>query len=128
MNKVNVEEFSQIIGRVDSFLTDLPRRIKQVEIEIDYCQSELQDLQHYIEFNNLSASQGWKLANEIKQVRIKRRHLKDELDYLQAIDKRMKNVFKHNSGVNDLAEGIKHTKEKHKARTYVPRVRKDLFE
>ena len=128
MNEVNVYEFNDMLKQVNTFMTDLPRRIQQVKMEINYCQEELQDLQHYIEFTNLSASQGWKIAKEIKDVRLRRRKLKDELEYLEMIDKRMKNVLRHQDGINQVADGINRTTEKISTRTYTPRVRKDLFE
>ena len=128
MNKVNVYEFNDMLKQVNTFMTDLPRRIQQVKMEINYCQEELQDLQHYIEFTNLSASQGYKIAKEIKEVHLKRRKLKDELEYLEMIDKRMKNVLRHHDGINQVADGINRTTEKISTRTYTPRVRKDLFE
>ena len=128
MNEVNVYEFNVMLKQVNTFMTDLPRRIQQVKMEINYYQEELQDLEHYIEFTNLSASQGYKIAKEIKDVRMKRRELKNELEYLEIIEKRMKNALRHQDGISQVADGINRTTERISTRTYTPRVRKDLFE
>ena len=128
MNEVNVYEFNDMLKQVNTFMTDLPRRIQQVKMEINYYQEELQDLEHYIEFTNLSASQGYKIAKEIKDVRMKRRELKNELEYLEIIEKRMKNALRHQDGISQVTDGISRTKERISTRTYTPRVRKDLFE
>ena len=128
MNEVNVYEFNVMLKQVNTFMTDLPRRIQQVKMEINYYQEELQDLEHYIEFTNLSASQGYKIAKEIKDVRMKRRELKNELEYLEIIEKRMKNALRHQDGISQVTDGISRTTERISTRTYTPRVRKDLFE
>jgi hypothetical protein len=43
---------------------------------------EEQDLLHYIEFETFNACEGYLLANKIKEIRTKRREIKDEMESL----------------------------------------------
>lgn len=128
MNEVNVYDFNEMLKQVNTFMTDLPRRIEQVKMQIDYVQGEQQDIEHYMEFVDLNASEGFKAYKQLQDVRKRRRKLKDELEYLTTIEKRMKNALRHQDGINQVVEGIVNTANQHETRTYRPRVRKDLFE
>lgn len=128
MNEVNVYDFNDMLKQVNTFMTDLPRRIEQVKMQLDYIQGEQSDIEHYMEFVDLNASEGFKAYKQLQDVRKRRRKLKDELEYLNTIEKRMKNALRHQDGINQVVEGIVHTAKNHETRTYKPRVRKDLFE
>ena len=128
MNEVNVYDFNQMLKQVNTFMADLPRRIKQIEMAVIHVQEEIQDIMHYMEFNNLNASLGFKAYKELQDARHRRRELKDELDYLMTIQKRSKNALRHQDGINQIVSGIEQTESNHQTRVYTPRVRKDLFE
>ena len=81
---------------------------------------ELSDINHYIEFCNLNAAQGYKAYKMIKDRRIIRRSIKNELDVLNII---------LGKKISETA-----TDEIHKAitgmdnRKYEPRVLNELFD
>ena len=81
---------------------------------------ELSDINHYIEFCNLNAAQGYKAYKMIKDRRIIRRSIKNELDVLNIILSKK---------ISETA-----TDEIHKAitgmdnRKYEPRVLNELFD
>ena len=97
-------------------------------MSVTHVQEEIQDIMHYMEFNNLSASLGYKAYKELQDASQRRRELKDELDYLKSIEKRSKNALKHQDGLNQIVSGIEQTESNHQTRVYTPRIRKDLFE
>ena len=65
---------SEALHRKDSLLNQLSK--------VD---QELSDINHYIEFCNLNAAQGYKAYKMIKERRIKRRKIKNELNVLNII-------------------------------------------
>ena len=100
---------SEALHRKDSLLNQLSK--------VD---QELSDINHYIEFCNLNAAQGYKAYKMIKDRRIIRRSIKNELDVLNIILSKK---------ISETA-----TDEIHKAitgmdnRKYEPRVLNELFD
>ena len=100
---------SEALHRKDSLLNQLSK--------VD---QELSDINHYIEFCNLNAAQGYKAYKMIKDRRIIRRSIKNELDVLNII---------LGKKISETA-----TDEIHKAitgmdnRKYEPRVLNELFD
>ena len=108
LDKLNLQE-SEALHRKDSLLNQLSK--------VD---QELSDINHYIEFCNLNAAQGYKAYKMIKDRRIIRRSIKNELDVLNIILSKK---------ISETA-----TDEIHKAitgmdnRKYEPRVLNELFD
>ena len=90
--------------------------------------SERQDLLHALELGRLNAVQRTKLVNELKEVQIKRRKIKDELEMLDEIKRFASTVRLKERQINETIERIKRIEERHKTRTYTMRVRTDLQE
>ena len=81
---------------------------------------ELCDILHYIEFCNLNAAQGYKAYKMVKERRILRRKIKDEISILDSI---------LGQKVSQTAKNaIQKTAENMDKRTYEPRVLKELFD
>lgn len=91
--------------------------LTEMESKID---KEISDILHYIEFYSFNACEGYKLAKELKELRLKRRDIKNQLEAISIIS---------NHTCNMLAEG-----RTNKAlcnienKSYTPRVLKEMFE
>lgn len=88
--------------------------------ELSLVDKELCDILHYIEFCNLNAAQGYKAYKMVKERRILRRKIKDEISILDSIlDQKVSQTAK---------DTIQKTAEKMDKRTYEPRVLRELFD
>lgn len=88
--------------------------------ELSLVDKELCDILHYIEFCNLNAAQGYKAYKMVKERRILRRKIKDEISILDSIlDQKVSQTTKNT---------IQKTAENMDKRTYEPRVLKELFD
>ena len=81
---------------------------------------ELSDIDHYIEFVNLNAAQGYKAYKMIKDRRIIRRSIKNELEVLNIIlGKKISET-----ATDEIQKAISGMDK----RTYEPRVLNELFD
>ena len=81
---------------------------------------ELSDINHYIEFCNLNAAQGYKAYKMIKDRRIIRRSIKNELDVLNIIlGKKISET-----ATDEIQKAISGMDK----RTYEPRILSELFD
>jgi ferritin-like protein len=88
--------------------------------ELSLVDKELCDILHYIEFCNLNAAQGYKAYKMVKERRILRRKIKDEISILDSIlDQKVSQTTKNTT---------QKTAENMDKRTYEPRVLKELFD
>lgn len=88
--------------------------------ELSLVDKELCDILHYIEFCNLNAAQGYKAYKMVKERRILRRKIKDEISILDSI---------LGQKVSQTAKNmIQKTAENMDKRTYEPRILKELFD
>ena len=89
----------------------------EMESNVD---KEISDILHYIEFYSFNACDGYKLAKELKNLRLKRRDIKNQLEVINIIS---------NHTCNMLADG-----KTNKAlcnienKQYTPRVLTEIFE
>lgn len=95
------------------------RRIVLLD-QLSTVDKELQDCLHYIEFNNLNAAQGYKAYKMVRERRVQRRAIKNELDVLTAF-------LAKNYGKTAACE-VQDVVEKINQRLYKPRVLTELFE
>lgn len=128
MAKVDIEQFNEMLAQVNSFIMDVPNRIKELKEDISYQQNMIVDIQHFIEFSNLNASQGYKVHAKLKQVLNTRRELKEELEYLESIGQQAKQCLKKDNALTPVAHAIRDKKQTINSRVYTPRILADLFE
>lgn len=107
-------------------LIEYPKKYEELKQELQIVGSERQDLLHALELGRLNAVQRTKLVNELKEVQIKRRKIKDELEMLDEIKRFASTVKLKERQINETIERIKRIEERHKTRTYTMRVRTDL--
>ena len=116
----NIQKWIDKITDLNGLATDALHRKEELCEELSFVDRELSDINHYIEFCNLNAAQGYKAYKMIKDRRIIRRSIKNELDVLNII---------LGKKISETA-----TDEIHKAitgmdnRKYEPRVLNELFD
>ena len=88
-----------------------------MQSEVD---KEISDIMHFIEFYNFSASDGYKLCKALKDLRLRRRKIKNELELINIVNTQsLNNVAsgQTNKAINGLDE-----------KKYAPRVLQELFD
>lgn len=108
-----ISELNGLYGEVLERKNELSEKLKNIN-------KELVDIEHYIEFCNLNAAQGYKAYKMIKERRIKRRSIKNELAVLDII----LNTKIGDSITDEIIESVK----KLDKRTYEPRLLKELYD
>ena len=116
----NIQKWIDKITDLNGLATDALHRKEELCAELSFVERELSDINHYIEFCNLNAAQGWKAYKMIKERRIKRRSIKNEIQILNIIlDKKISDTV-----TNEILESM----SKMDKRTYEPRVMNELFD
>ena len=81
---------------------------------------EISDILHYIEFFSFNACEGYKLAKGLKELRLKRRDIKNQLEAIKIISQHTCNMLtdgKTNKALCNIEN-----------KQYTPRILKELFE
>ena len=105
---------------MNGLIKDATERKETLEKQLKDLEDERLDIEHYIEFQNLNAAQGYKASKELKICRMKRRSVKNELTVINIIlEQKMREVV--SSEVLHRIQGLD-------TRTYKPRIRIDLFD
>lgn len=116
----NIQVWLDKINDMNGLVKDAKRRKDILEKQLQQLEDEKLDIEHYIEFQNLNAAQGYKASKELKTCRVKRRSVKNELAVIDIIlELQMKEAV--SSKVYQKIEELDN-------RTYKPRVRTDLFD
>ena len=99
---------------------DAVQRKEELCKQLSNVDKELTDINHYIEFCNLNAAQGYKAYKMIKERRIKRRIIKNELSVVDVIlEKKISDSI-----IDEIEKVINGLNE----RTYTPRILDELFD
>lgn len=119
-NDSQLEKWEEGLNSMSEFVMDAEQRREELSKAMSDVDKEITDIQHYIEFNNMNAYQGW-LAYKMLQNRLKRRRkIKNELQVLTQLG-----VCKIDSSMlQDVLKAIKDMNN----RTYSPRVLTELFD
>ena len=119
-NSENIQYWIDKISDLNGLASEALHRKDNLLSQLSKIDKEISDIDHYIEFVNLNAEQGYKAYRMIKDRRIIRRSIKNELDVLNIILSKK---------ISETA-----TDEIHKAitgmdnRKYEPRVLNELFD
>ena len=116
----NIQRWLDKLSDLNGLARDALHRKEELLQQLSDVDKELSDVNHYIEFVNLNAAQGYKAYKMIKERRIKRRSIKNELLVLEIILGK-----KINESVTDE---ISKAVEGMDGRMYKPRVLKELFD
>ena len=115
-----LDEWESGIESMTEFVQDAETRKEYLSKEMSDIDKEIIDIQHYIEFNDMNAYQGW-MAYKMLQNRLKkRRKIKNELQVLIQLG----NCKIDSSMIGDIKNAINEMNN----RIYTPRVLKQLFD
>lgn len=81
----NIQKWLNKVSDLNGLATDALYRKEELTEQLSNIDKELSDIYHYVEFCNLNAAQGYKAYKMIKDRRIKRRSIKNELEVLSVI-------------------------------------------
>lgn len=115
----NVQRWIDKIEGVNGLATEALHRKDELVQQLSKVDQELSDVNHYIEFCNLNAAQGYKAYKMIKDRRIKRRSIKNELQVVDII--LSKKICE--TATDEIQKAIAGMDQ----RTYEPRVLNELF-
>jgi len=125
-NERGIEADLQAVKRV---FTDYSRMRHVKKKELIKIEEERQDLLHVLELGNLNAVEQSRITKELKEVSLRRRQIKNNLEVLEIVNK-FSHAFNNNSNKDKQIETVINTVKNSvsKKRTYSMRVRKDLQE
>lgn len=120
MENTNEEfESTQAFVALETICKNLKKRRDYLNSELSIADKKITDIEHYIEFYNLSASQGYKAAKLLKDCLEERRNIKNELGQIVSISG-MNIGFIGNGNMQKSLDKINN-------KQYVPRVLTELF-
>ena len=102
-----------------SFSNDVQNRFVELNDMLSNVDKKITDAQHYIEFNNLNACEGWKCFDTLQHLLRERRQVKNEIEIVQRF---MGHGFCRNN-IAQLSQEIEASKNKR----YTPRALPELF-
>lgn len=116
----NIQYWVDKVSGLNGLAAEALHRKEELINQLSEVDKELCDINHYIEFCNLNAAQGYKAYKMIKDRRIKRRSIKNELDVLSIIlGKKISET-----ATDEIQKAISGMDK----RTYEPRVLNELFD
>lgn len=119
-NKCDDVKWCKSFIGLDEVFVEAEKRFKELPQKLSDIDAQIVDLEHYIEFTSLNASDGYKAYKKLKELLNERRILKYESKIVNAINKN-----------RTASEGIKNilsTIRECQSSVYKPRVLADLFE
>ena len=119
-NSENIQYWIDKVSDLNGLASEALHRKDDLLSQLSKVDQELSDIDHYIEFVNLNAAQGYKAYRMIKDRRIIRRSIKNELDVLNIIlGKKISET-----ATDEIQKAISGMDK----RTYEPRVLNELFD
>lgn len=116
----NIQFWLDKVSGLNGLRNDATKRKEELCKQLSDIDKELSDINHYIEFCNLNAAQGYKAYKMVKERRIKRRIIKNELVIV--------NVILEKKISDSMTEEIEKAIRKLDKRTYTPRILSELFD
>lgn len=116
---VDVNDLKESINSLSGKLSTLQGNKEWLLKEESNLDKQISDILHFIEFEKFSASEGFKLCKALKELRLKRRAVKNELEIINIINcHTCNNIAKGNT--NKAINSIEN-------KQYTPRVLTELF-
>ena len=92
------------------FFQDIDNRLNELSNEQSIADIKQDEILHYIENHNLSASQSCKLIKQLKKVRFERRQIKDEIDIIHSLKSTFVDKYKNKFIEKDIIQALKNLK------------------
>jgi hypothetical protein len=117
---VDIDNLKETINDLSSKLSTLQGNKEWLLEEESNIDKQISDVLHFLEFNSFSACEGYKLCKALKELRLKRREVKNELEIINILNTHNCNHIA-NGNTNKAISGIEN-------KQYSPRVLNELFE
>lgn len=92
------------------FFQSIDKRLKELSNEQSIADTKQDEILHYIENHNLSASQSCKLIKQLRKVRKERRLVKDEIDTIRSLKDTFVDKYKNKFIEKDIMQALKNLK------------------
>lgn len=116
---VDIEELKKSINDLSDKLTTLYGNKEWLLQEESRLDLQINDIMHYIEFQDFNACDGYKLSKILKELRLQRRKVKNELELIKIFSVQTCNNIARGNTINSIT-GLEDKK-------YAPRVLGSLF-
>ena len=110
-----LNRITEVVNQADNEYKALAKQLSRLDLET-------QDVLHFIENENFNASQGFNLAKQLKEIRIKRRAVKQNLELLQVL---LSNIDKPK--LASVNKKLQNKTQQYEGCTYSPKIIKSLF-
>lgn len=114
------------LQHVKYIYVECPKKFEQLQNELRDTNNEIEDLKHVIELGSLDAVSLMRTSKELKQVSVRRRSIKNELEILEEIMHLVRQGKPSNKSISLAAGKVKSITERQTHRYYTMKVRKDL--
>jgi hypothetical protein len=121
-----MREAIEITEKFLELLTTIDKNYDVLYDEVGRIDRETQDLLHDLEFDTFCGREGYKKAKRIKEIRQRRRELKDTMELVYPLKDYFKNHGKLKIDMHKLTVQMKTVARDQTTRIYIPRVRGDL--
>ena len=92
------------------FFQDIDKRLKELSNEQSIADTKQDEILHYIENHNLSASQSCKLIKQLKKIRKERRLVKDEINIIMSLKGTFVDKYKNKFIEKDIMQALNNLK------------------
>lgn len=119
----NSQEIVKVLAEAATMMDESKDNVEELSVDLNSINMEIQDVIHDIELNDFDMERGYQLALELKELRSKRRVIKDEIDifnYLKSFTDRNSTFAKR---LNALVREMNQEIDNRSTRRYLPRVR-----
>lgn len=93
------------------FFQDIDKRVSELNKEQSVYDIQQDEILHYVEIHNLDAIKSCKIIKTLKNVREKRRQIKNELDILRSLKDTFVDKYKNKLIEKDIIQAMKNLKE-----------------
>lgn len=101
----------EILKYMLAFFQDIDKRLKELSSEQSIADIKQDEILHYIEIHNLSASQSCKLIKQLKKVRKERRIIKNEINTINCLKDTFVDKYKNKFIEKDIMQALKNLKQ-----------------
>ena len=93
------------------FFQDIDKKVNELNDKLSIADIKQQEVLHYIENNNLNASQSCRAIKILKNIRAERREIKNELEVMYSLKHSFADKYKNKFIEKDIIQAIKNLKE-----------------
>ena len=93
------------------FFQDIDKKVSELNDKLSIADIKQQEVLHYVENNNLNASQSCKIIKTLKNIRSERRDIKNELDIIFSLKHSFADKYKNKFIEKDIIQALKNLKE-----------------